>query len=903
MRILSLSFVTIYLLVFNFLFSQDLLIKSTYYMVDNSGKQVTPTFSDLSNFNPLGIAIFAIGGKKINEFGKLQGAKYGLIDNKGKILLSANYDYIYDLGNADSLFIAYVGNKCGVINNSGKIIIPISYQSVDYFLGRSNLILVSNANNYKQLYNFNGEVLSTTYTYIFDITNGFIVQKEGYEGVIDNNFKTTIPLKYRTLELLENGTFLAQDKYQKFSILDNKGNILSKETFDQIDKHLDKDYKTIGFITTIKGKKGFLDANLNTILPNIYNDLIVFETECNGLSFAGEKKMEEWYLLDGKGNLSNKEPFKYVYFSSIYNKYLFVKLDNSKGNKKKGKSKPGKKSDDINPKFDLSPSEEYTLVDYYGNPVIKDLIEEFKAPSAYNDQKLILLKSNGKWTGYDEALNPIIQHPKGSDETFSFIENIHNDIYIVQIGGIDEGYGKPNGGVYGIYNSLGDEISPIIYEDIATVDWYTSKILKVKKNGKYGLISFDGNEIAEVLYNDIDCTDGKCIISLENPQNLTKKYGVFDANTGKIAIPIQYDYLNNQNYTNYYIYANNNKFGLIEKNGNILIKPTYSFIELPFNAKEGLFLANVYGSTTATSNGLEVEGGNWGVINTKGDTIIPFQYKKIEFANDTTLKVIDLDDKAYLLSFPALQILTDKEANFIDLVHTSYDFGIGDTNSEEIYIIGKDVILDNFGNPSGGIYGLTDIEGNMIVDFKYAEINPGFICTYNDFNGFDLIDNSGKILINNSPSILFLNDSLFLFQKDGRYALYNKLSRYTNSLNNVVQLSFPEYFYGAAFIGAKNDKGNWGVINELGEWIIQPAYCDIQGSSSSYIIAAKCTDGVTFKYGVIDAKNNMLIPFEYDSIEEYYGEYKCVQGKKLLTKNLMNETLKTEEATDENIGH
>ena len=112
----------------------------------------------------------------------------------------------------------------------------------------------------------------------------------------------------------------------------------------------------------------------------------------------------------------------------------------------------------------------------------------------------------------------------------------------------------------------------------------------------------------------------------------------------------------------------------------------------------------------------------------------------------------------------------------------------------------------------------------------------------------------------------------------------------------------PDYFYRWALIGVKAENGKWGVVNELGQWLIKPTYCDVIGTDESAIIAATCGDGITFKYGVIDAANNVLIPFEYDSIEASYGgEYKCVLGKKLLTKNLMNELLKTEEATDENI--
>ena len=53
---------------------------------------------------------------------------------------------------------------------------------------------------------------------------------------------------------------------------------------------------------------------------------------------------------------------------------------------------------------------------------------------------------------------------------------------------------------------------------------------------------------------------------------------------------------------------------------------------------------------------------------------------------------------------------------------------------------------------------------------------------------------------------------------------------------------------------------------------------------------------------MINLANEILIPLIYDSVEEDYGnEFKCVLGNKLYTKNLSNETLEVENATDENI--
>jgi hypothetical protein len=897
MKLLLAAIVTLTLLNTVYVNAQELKQRRTYFLTDKFGKQVSQTFSYLDDFYENGLAVFAIGGNNSTGYGKIEGAKYGIINKDGKIVLPSTYDYMYSFGYSDTLFAAQIGENKGIITAKGKLVVPISFMDVDYFYNQPNLIKVQNNNEYYQLYNVKGEVLTPFYEYFDEIKNGFIVQQGGYKGVIDNNFKLIVPTQFRRLDELKNGNFLVQDMFLKYYIIDGKGNRVGSAKYDYMDtENSSNDYdKIIGFTVTTKGKQGFLDANLTTIVPPIYKDVNKIDVGCDQYIFAGEKKDGEWYLLDSKGKQTSKEAFQYVNTSVAFDKYLIVEIKKKEKKKKKAKKKTEDESDYYDD-YDYTPSK-YKLVDLNGKAVLEDVIEDYTIPYSYNDEGLLLIKSNGKWIGYNENLTPIIKTPQGSTEPFTYLENVDGGLCIVQIGGKDEGYGKPDGGVFGVYNDRGEQIIPLVYEDIENDGYGNDMLFKVKKAGKLGLLSANGSLLTEPLYSKIDCSDGACIVTLENQQSSTTKYGVIDANSGKVLIPIRYDYMEKDYGSSTYIISNNNKFGTIDKTGNTLLKPKYTYIKSAgLNDNKDIFLANIYGSTKDNGYGMEVEGGNWGVINKNGDTLTPFKFKEIEFENDSILQVLDLDGYAYLMQFPSLKVLTDKEANYIDEIGYSYE--------NKTYLVGKEVTRDEYGYPSGGVYGLSDQKGNKLADYKYAEIKSegSFIATYQDFNGFDLMDKKGKILIQNAQSILPLNDSLFFSQKDGKYAIFNSISKKSDAMNGVVQVSMPEYFYGDALIGVKDEKGKWGLINELGSWLIKPSYCDIIGSSESFVIAATCTDGVTFKYGVIDANNTVLIPFEYDSIEESYdNEYKCVQGKKLLTKNLMNETLKTEEATDENI--
>jgi hypothetical protein len=83
----------------------------------------------------------------------------------------------------------------------------------------------------------------------------------------------------------------------------------------------------------------------------------------------------------------------------------------------------------------------------------------------------------------------------------------------------------------------------------------------------------------------------------------------------------------------------NNKFGFIDKNLRIVIKPEYSFA-FPF--KSGV--AIVCNDCKSISNGEHKEfiGGVWGVINNSGKIMIPLKYTKNKLIQSSEYKRITI---------------------------------------------------------------------------------------------------------------------------------------------------------------------------------------------------------------------------------------------------------------------
>jgi hypothetical protein len=889
----------------NFLsaYAQNAIQNVDYFLTDKSGKKISAVFSSLSEFDKSGNAIFSIGGNSHNMWGKIIGAKYGIINKTGSIVLPALYDglekMVYD---NDSLYVFTNGENRGLMNSIGSVMIPEQEcTSVSQLYNSNPMAIKVEFSNYDcRIYTIDGKPLTSVMQRFDEETGGFIFQSGAYKGFMDKNYKIILPAKYSSLELLQDGSFLVTDMRNKSYVMDLSGKTLTSTKYDEMRALTSsQDYeKVLGYIVNSKGKYGFIDANLKSVIPVKYKSLYDIGFGCDDFIFSCEIKDNEVCILNSKGQQLSKKSFKYVNQSILFDKYLIVEKASKEKPKKKKKKKKKNDSDDEFDYFEYEPSY-YNLVDLSGNLVIPTDFEDYTTVYDELPFSLLLLKNKGTWVGYSKELKPILVGPVGSTEKFTYIENLSDDLYIVQIGGKDEGYGKPEGGVFGLFRGNGTQILPIVYEDITSTGYGDNLMMIIKQAGKYGLYAKDGKMLVDHIYYSIDCADSYCIVKDYIERLSMEKVGLLNALTGKEVIPAKYNQLEKMYYTDYYAYSENNKFGIMSSNGSVVLKPKYTYIKSSdLYENDQFFLANVYGSITADpyGYGTEVVGGNWGVISIKGDTLVPFNYKEIEFVNDSIMNVIDLEGKAFLMAYPSMKIIINKEANYIGAI--GYDY------LNPIYLVGKDVMIDEYDSRSGGIYGLMDLKGNVISDLKYSEIieeNSFFICNYIEFDGFDLLDNKGNIIQEKVDFVQKLNDSIFIVSKSGSVYLYNVRSKSINDLGGAVQYSAPDYFYNTAFIGVKMKNEKWGVINNNGDWIINAEYCNVTGSDQQFIIAAVCA-GTAYKYGVIDSENNILIPFEYDSIEEDYdSKYSCVKGTTLYTINLMNEILKKEDASDENI--
>jgi hypothetical protein len=228
--------------------------------ISKTGKKITEFIYDVAGDFKDGFSIFGIDDK------------FGILGKNGKQVIKPDYDQILYIENG--LFRARKNNMWGIITGSGEIIVPFIYNMIsDFSEGKA------------------------------------LVVKKAKCGVINQEGKIIVPLNYIFSEnllntaLFKNGYMLIRQKI-KSVLIDSSGTKFNASNFEDIGMPGDnlipvKKNKKWGYITAtgkvkipvkfqsadafenniariiIKGKTGVIDTSGITIVPAIYDEVII----------------------------------------------------------------------------------------------------------------------------------------------------------------------------------------------------------------------------------------------------------------------------------------------------------------------------------------------------------------------------------------------------------------------------------------------------------------------------------------------------------------------------------------------------------------------------------------------------------------------------------------------------
>lgn len=223
-------------------------------------------------------------------------------------------------------------------------------------------------------------------------------------------------------------------------------------------------------------------------------------------------------------------------------------------------------------------------------------------------------------------------------------------------------------GQWGYIDRSGVEVVPVVYERVeagALSEHNYNKYDRVVKHGKMGLIDFNGRLIIPPpIYDVLEDEESKDVIFFKDDD----KFGYLNLNNN-IVIPCIYEYATGfVKDINLTVVAKNGKYGFIDKNGEVKIPLTYDFA--------GQF-----------ANGLApvVKNNKVGFVDYNGNLVIPFEY-----------------DADYSSSY--------YDYNFKNLCRKELGLGYG-------FKYGKISFVKK-----NNKWGIIDLTGNLICPYKYDSV-------------------------------------------------------------------------------------------------------------------------------------------------------------------------------------
>lgn len=379
----------------------------------------------------------------------------------------------------------------------------------------------------------------------------------------------------------------------------------------------------------------------------------------------------------------------------------------------------------------------------------------------------------------------------------------------------------------------------------------------------------------------------------------------------------------------YFKLYENEKYGVIDDKGNILINPTYSVINIP-NPTKAVFICyydyneetEEYATKVLDDKNVEIltdfeqvlpltckitnsnipfeksvlkykENGKYGLIDFEGKRITKAIYDEIESLEyrEGCLKVKQ-NDKYGIININAREIIKPK-----------YD----DIKSDQYYSTNNQYMDAGFitevKTEEGYRFGYISKNGKELVKPEYNDISRILeIESVNDIyllfgkNGrYGILKNSQTILSNEYEQIEYNKDNnVFIVQKNVKQGVFSAEG------NQVLPIEYDNIVCeGKKIIASKgesidtyNNKGElqdskfdnttqtsnenylitkiddkFGVISKNGQTLIESEYENLEYAFSTYFIATQ-----NGKVGVLDINNGKIVEFEYDIIQKIKGK-------------------------------
>lgn len=399
----------------------------------------------------------------------------------------------------------------------------------------------------------------------------------------------------------------------------------------------------------------------------------------------------------------------------------------------------------------------------------------------------------------------------------------------------------------------------------------------VNSKGKIGFSDSNGNEVIKCEYESVlPFKDGLSIVTK------SKKMGMIDK-TGNVVLPMKHSQITEWT-EDLYLVKNGKQMGLVDKKGNFILPQKYTLISRPNSF--GKALIAVGGKPTTNDKKTYMANAKYGIIDKEGKIIINPIYKGLyEFTLDCTSTYPYNEGKRLEYSYHNTidTLVTDcKFLGFSKNGFNIYKSGILDESGKEIMKMG---LYDFVMLPQNGmvryyikksketICGYYDIEAGKALEvknFKTAMDNINY-WTHGDFTGniapvngesWTFVDRTGKVIRQDYNSLKHSTHLGLWGAKNatGKWDVFTENNEDATSLSGYMDILFPvQKDDKEMFVVMKDNL--YGAINKNGEVIIPFEY--ESASANTYDCVAVQKNGM---WGMLTASNDSLIPIKYAGV-------------------------------------
>lgn len=415
-------------------------------------------------------------------------------------------------------------------------------------------------------------------------------------------------------------------------------------------------------------------------------------------------------------------------------------------------------------------------------------------------------------------------------------------------------------GKWGIINSTGENVITPSYDEMIVIPNKEKAVFIVTYNVDYTNGTYQTkavNEKNEQLFSEYSQIE--VIQNYDQQNNIwyeknclkvkkNDKYGLIDL-SGKVLLECNYDSIEPIiGIENSLITVKNDKKGLSSSTGSIIIENEYSQISALTNKYEDGYI-------------VENENGKLGVIGTSKKLILETEYQDIKHVysdntyvakKDGEWKIINTqNNKSNKMNYDDVQAINSEYM----IVKKSNKYGIASLEGEEKvapqYEELKNVYQNYYIAKKDNLYGVIDTDNSVKIDFKYKKLtyvkDANMIEGSTDKIETDLFDRNFSLKLSGIVSEVNIEKGYMKVRIDSDYKYYNfKFEEKKNTeilTNNTLFLSKKDGKYGyvdknnivvvsyiyddateqndSGFVAVKKD-GKWGTIDSQGKTIVEP---------------------------------------------------------------------------------